>query len=123
MISLASFCFDVSVSEIFGTLICGGTLEIASSDLLRDPPNLLKSIYSSNITVLQGTSSIFKSLIDVGFTCNDKKITLLCGGETLTIELASKLLERGFTLWNFFGATEATVSTILYNVQKIEGNL
>src|SRR5262249_35780309 len=44
-------------------------------------------------------------------------LTLLCGGERLSGELASKLLERCETLWNMYGPTEATIWATLERVR------
>ena len=65
---------------------------------------------------------MLKSLTDCGFSCESSKpIKILSGGETISVELSNLLLSRHFLLWNFFGATEATISTILYPVKHIEG--
>ena len=47
-------------------------------------------------------------LIDSGWR-GRPDLTLLCGGETLTRDLAERLLECGRSVWNLYGPTETTV--------------
>jgi acyl carrier protein len=45
----------------------------------------------------------------------------LCGGETLTPDLATQLLTRSSTLWNVYGPTETTIWSSIFRIEAPNG--
>lgn len=112
LLSVTTVCFDISGLELYLPLISGGITNILSSDITNDGVILREAIEASNATVIQATPATWNMLIMAGW---EKKlpIKILCGGESLTIELADKLLKQCDELWNMYGPTETTIwSTI-----------
>lgn len=58
-----SYCFDVSVWEMYGALLNGGTLLIASKDTLQDRMEFYKFFKEKRISVLCQTPTAFRMLI------------------------------------------------------------
>jgi non-ribosomal peptide synthetase component E (peptide arylation enzyme)/acyl carrier protein len=48
-------------------------------------------------------------------------LKILCGGEALGRELATRLIETGAAVWNLYGPTETTIWSTLHRVQPGEG--
>ncbi|WUH88876.1 amino acid adenylation domain-containing protein [Streptomyces sp. NBC_00433] len=51
LLAVASFCFDLSVFDIFGTLAAGGYLRVAGEEELREPDVLLDLLVEERITI------------------------------------------------------------------------
>lgn len=118
LLSVTTVCFDISGLELYLPLICGGVTNIVPSEITNDGIMLREMIESSNVTVIQATPATWNMLILAGW---EKKlpIKILCGGESLAIELADKLLKQCNELWNMYGPTETTIwSTIKHITDK-----
>ncbi len=57
-------------------------------------------------------------LIESGWTGHDR-LTIVCGGELMTPEMARALLERAGTVWNVYGPTETTVWSTFERVTQV----
>ncbi len=115
-LSLTSICFDPSILELFLPLITGGSTEILPASILKNGNALKEKIENSGATVIQATPATYKMLFSAGW---EKKIhaKILCGGESLTPELADALQKRGTELWNVYGPTEGTVWSALGKIE------
>src|SRR5262249_22969546 len=71
-------------------------------------------------TVFQATPTTWRLLVDSGWA-GHKRLKALCGGESMSRELASALLERCGELWNMYGPTETTVWSCAGRVTTGEG--
>ncbi|HTU45731.1 MAG TPA: amino acid adenylation domain-containing protein [Bryobacteraceae bacterium] len=116
LLAVTTLSFDIAVLELFLPLISGGTLVIASRQVVSDPTRLMEVMRDSGCTVMQGTPAIWRSLIDAGWRGNSH-LKVLCGGESLSRGLADKLVVRSGELWNMYGPTETTIWS---TVQKVE---
>ena len=58
-------------------------------------------------------------LLAVGWQGNPQ-FKILCGGEALSSQLATNLLEKGASLWNLYGPTETTVWSTVFPVVASE---
>jgi amino acid adenylation domain-containing protein len=117
LLALTTISFDISLLEIFLPLICGGSLEIISTETARDGRALRDSIDSSGATVIQATPATWRMLIDAGWQ-GSPDLKLLCGGEAMDLPLASSLSGRGCQLWNLYGPTETTVWSTLWRIPQ-----
>jgi len=87
MLGLTTFCFDISVLEIFMPLICGAKLLLLSSQLQRDPRRLSQIIDSYSITIMQATPATYEMLMGCGWQGNPQ-VHAMCGGEAFRLNLA-----------------------------------
>ncbi len=112
----APFSFDLSVMDLYSSLVTGGTLFSLTQELVAEPRLLFESLGSSGITVWVSTPSFARlCLMQPTFSqamLPDVRKFWFCG-ETLAPEVAAELLRRfpGAEVWNTYGPTEATVAT------------
>jgi polyketide synthase PksJ len=57
---------------------------------------------------MQATPALWQMLVSAGWE-GHAALTILCGGEALTPQLAASLLSRSNALWNMYGPTETTI--------------
>ncbi|MDQ6705138.1 MAG: amino acid adenylation domain-containing protein, partial [Acidobacteriota bacterium] len=117
LLAVTTLSFDIAGLELFLPLVTGGRLVIANREATFDGSKLLAHVKNSGITVLQGTPSTWKLLIEAGWR-DTPRLKMLCGGEALPRELADALLDRGGELWNMYGPTETTIWSAVSRVEK-----
>ena len=61
-----------------------------------------------------------EALAGCGVAKQSVDFKILCGGETLSRELADQLLEGGASLWNLYGPTETTIWSTIAKVEPGE---
>lgn len=111
----APFSFDLSVADLFGALLTGGTLFSLDADVMADQEALHRALGGSGVTVWVSTPSFARLCAFTERFRRDELPALrkfwFCG-ETLPAGLAAELLERfpGVEVWNTYGPTEATVA-------------
>jgi amino acid adenylation domain-containing protein len=106
--SLNSPSFDISILDVFLTLICGGTLALASHAESRDGRLLAARLETEQPTLIQATPATWRMLLASGWQGHEG-LTLLTGGEAIPPPTAGELLDRADTVWNLYGPTEATI--------------
>jgi len=110
----ARFTFDVSVMDLYLSLVTGSTHVSVTRDDIADFKRLFAVLESSGVTVWVSTPSFARiCLAEPRF---DRRMLpavgrFLFAGETLAPEIARQLLARfpGVEVWNMYGPTEATV--------------
>ncbi len=112
----APFSFDLSVLDLYCSLVTGGTLFSISRDLIENPKNLYRALASSGVTTWVSTPSFAQMcLVEDKFTeaMLPRVQRFLFCGETLAPHTAVQLLARfpQAQVWNMYGPTEATVAT------------
>ncbi|MBQ3172713.1 MAG: amino acid adenylation domain-containing protein, partial [Alistipes sp.] len=113
----ASYGFDASLMDTYGTIVSGATLHIIAEEIRLDFVALNDYFLKHRITTSFMTTQ-------VGFqfatACESPYLkTLMVGGE----KLASIEPPKGFKLFNAYGPTECCVYTNVYNVAKYEDNI
>lgn len=112
----APFSFDLSVMDLYLSLVSGGTLFSLTASELASPRRLLPALAQSRVQNWVSTPSFAQMCLaerKFGATMlNDVQRFLFCG-ETLSPTVAQQLLERfpRAQVWNTYGPTEATVAT------------
>src|SRR5437667_3004037 len=115
-LSTAPFSFDLSVMDLYCSLITGSTLFSISRDLVANPKMLYRALGNSGATTWVSTPSFAQMcLVEEKFAegmLPRIRRFLFCG-ETLAPQTAARLLERfpRAQVWNTYGPTEATVAT------------
>jgi D-alanine--poly(phosphoribitol) ligase subunit 1 len=117
----APFSFDLSVMDLYCSLVTGGTLFSISRDLIENPKKLYRALASSGVTTWVSTPSFVQMcLVEDKFAeamLPRVRRFLFCG-ETLAPQTAAQLLTRfpQAQVWNMYGPTEATVATTSIHV-------
>eukprot|EP01041_Mallomonas_annulata_P012734 gene12734-26825_t len=107
ILGLTTYCFDISVLEIFMPLFCGATLIIASSATQKDPFRLRDVLEQYRITVMQATPTTYEMMLASGWK-GDNSINLLIGGEAFRPSLIP-LITASRSVRNVYGPTETTI--------------
>ena len=115
LLAVTTLSFDISVLEIFLPLTVGAKVNIVDRDTASDGAKLLHKLAESGATVMQATPATWRLLISADWS-GPKKLKVLCGGEPLSGDLASALLERAASVWNMYGPTETTVWSTCYRI-------
>lgn len=103
--------FDVSMGEIWGSLLSAGTLVICPDGLERDPQRLIELMQDSGATVVHATPTLL-SLLQLSSSEFPRSVRLIVSsGESLPEDLAMRVLRSNdsIELWNFYGPTETTI--------------
>lgn len=114
--SVTTLSFDIAGLELYLPLLVGGQVEIVSRGVAMDGYRLRKLLDAVKPTLMQATPATWRLLLDAGWT-GSQKLTALCGGEALPLDLAVKLLDRSKALWNMYGPTETTIWS---TIEKVE---
>ena len=119
----APFSFDLSVMDLYLSLVTGGTLFSITKDDIANLKALYQKLARSGVTTWVSTPSFAQMcLIERGFNeamMPQLRRFLFCG-ETLAPETASQLLDRfpQAHVWNTYGPTEATVATSSVRIDR-----
>eukprot|EP00854_Cymbomonas_tetramitiformis_P027418 gene27418-33791_t len=114
LLAITTFCFDISVLEIFLPLIFGMKLVLASrmdatnGDLLQD------LMARHDVTIMQATPTTWQMLMQVGWK-GKANMQALCGGEPCPTHLAPIMMQVQ-SFWNVYGPTETTIWSSQYRV-------
>ena len=108
LLSVTTLSFDIASLEILLPFITGARLVIASREVTVDGPELRELVNRSGATLMQATPATWQLLIEAGWNGNER-LTIICGGEALSRDLAEQLIPRSKVLWNQYGPTETTI--------------
>jgi len=108
LLAVTSLSFDISLLELLLPLAVGATVRVATRDEQSDARGLLRYLAEDGITVMQGTPSTWRMLLQYGWE-GAPGLKVLCGGEALSDELARVLRRKCAELWNVYGPTETTI--------------
>ena len=110
-LAVTTISFDIAGLELFGPLLAGAQVVLASCEDLTDGDRLLRLLGETGATIMQATPATWRLLVEAGL--KSRSLKMLCGGEPLPRALADELLDRGRELWNMYGPTETTVWSAL----------
>lgn len=111
-----SITFDISVEEIFHTLMTGGTLSILAPGKEKFADAMIDHIIESQCTVLHTVPSMMQAMLDVMKINTITSLPLkkvLVGGEALTNDLVNRFYDvfPDTELFNVYGPAEAPYTT------------
>jgi len=116
VLALTTFCFDVSISEIFQALTMGATLVVALSTTQKNPYRLIELINETGITVMHATPSTFEMMFVTGWDGNSS-IDFLVAGEAFRPSLF-KLVYNCSSIRNAYGPSETTTYSSSFTLTK-----
>ncbi len=117
LLAITTLSFDIAALEIFLPLIAGANVVIADAQATVDGQRMRQLLSEYEISVMQGTPSTWRILLESGWM-GDGTLTLLCGGEALDASLAEKLSKQCRRLWNLYGPTETTIWSSCYEMSN-----
>ncbi|MBB5622466.1 amino acid adenylation domain-containing protein [Pedobacter cryoconitis] len=108
------YCFDVSVWEMYGSLLYGGKLVIVSKQDSIDPEAFLNIIKEKEVTVLCQTPTAFYNLMQQEMEEHDVQLKLryiIFAGEQLNVRKLAYWANKypAAKLINMYGITETTI--------------
>jgi len=124
---ITSLCFDLSVYDIFGLLAAGGSIRVVSSEAVRNPTTLLKIICQEPITFWDSAPPALQQLAPFFSTVqgaeqqNQLRLVFMSGDWIpVTLPDAVKATFPGVEVISLGGATEATVWSNAYRIDRID---
>jgi len=103
ILGLTTFCFDISMLEIFMPLIRGATLVLVSLTTQKNPITIINSLKRFSVTIMQATPTTYEMLLSCGWN-GDMTIRFLVGGEACRPRVA-QLSSSCRGLYNVYGPT------------------
>ncbi|HEV2086973.1 MAG TPA: amino acid adenylation domain-containing protein [Cryptosporangiaceae bacterium] len=110
-----SINFDVSVWEMWGPLVTGGTLVVVDAEAAYDPEAFLDLLLTQGVTVLLQVPAVFRLLFEAHVEAGRPRHALryvIFAGEAVDLDTAAAFVEGqswGVRLVNMYGPTETTV--------------
>jgi amino acid adenylation domain-containing protein len=121
LLAVTSISFDIAGLELYLPLSKGAQIVLASRDDAVDPYALHRSLVAYGITMMQATPATWRGLLDANWN-KSLELVVLCGGEALPDDLASRLSDQGGAVWNMYGPTETTIWSSCARVLCAEDN-
>jgi len=112
--AVTTLAFDIAALELYLPLIVGAEVLIMPKTVTRDGHQLVSELNRTKATVMQATPVTWQMLLAAGWSPTPKPMTILCGGEALSFEVASQLLKTGQILCNLYGPTETAIWSTRY---------
>ncbi|MDD4111480.1 MAG: amino acid adenylation domain-containing protein [Herbinix sp.] len=122
IIGLSSMCFDLSVYDIFGTLVSGATLVMVVDQ--RDILNLAHIVEDNNITIWNSVPAIMDMMVEnleSGYSYTSLRLVLL-SGDWIPLKLPNKVRSSfvNAQVISLGGATEASIWSIYYPIKEVK---
>jgi amino acid adenylation domain-containing protein len=119
LLSVTTLSFDIAVLEIFLPLTVGARVVLLSRKDAMDGQKLASTIADLGVTMMQATPATWRLLLDAEWVGNSH-LTILCGGEPISSDLAGKLLDKSAAVWNMYGPTETTIWSTIQQITTKE---
>lgn len=122
----SSIAFDLGYTCLWGTLLCGGTLQLAADTEYWDPRKVLQQIEGNQINFIKLTPSHFRLLLHeamLGTSGGEQLSLIVLGGEKIVPAEMRQWLELfpSCRIANHYGPTETTIG-VLTQVVSNGGN-
>jgi amino acid adenylation domain-containing protein/FkbH-like protein len=115
----ASLSFDISVWEIFGTLISGAQLALARPGEEGNSRYLVRTVIEQQISVIHFAPAVLRVLLEEDLSgCRTLK-HVYCGGEALSGEMRDCFYSQlQAKLHHQYGPTETTIDVMIWDVER-----
>ena len=113
--AVTTLSFDIAVLEWLLPLQVGARVLIVPREVVMDAFLLTRWLEQHAVTVMQGTPSLWRMLLDTPWR-GGPKFKALVGGEAFPLDVAQQLLERAGQVWNLYGPTETTIWSTVWRV-------
>ena len=99
LLAVTTLSFDIAALEIFLPITVGARLELVSREIAVDGEALLALLRQTRATVMQATPATWRLLLEAGWQ-GSEDLKVLCGGESVPLNLVAQLLDRAASVWN-----------------------
>ena len=114
-VQTSSITFDMSVEQIFTTILGGASLYLIDKNTLLDRSKFLMFMRNNAITYLHAVPSLLENLDLAGL---DYLKRIVSGGELCTASLIKRLVQdKDCEFYNSYGPTETTIISTMYQVK------
>ena len=122
VLGLSSLSFDLSVYDVFGLLGCGGKLVLPEPARLRDPGHWLELMQAHGVTVWNTVPQLLAMLVEHGRDIGPALRVAMLSGDWIPLGLPAraKVLANEVTVYGLGGATEASIWSNWFRVERIE---
>ncbi|MFG2728474.1 amino acid adenylation domain-containing protein [Streptomyces canus] len=126
VLALSSPSFDMSVYEFLGLTIAGGTVVVPDAARTKDPEHWARLLVAENVTVWNSAPALLNLLADHLEQTGAGPLPLLrlalLGGDWVPVTLPDRVhaLAPGLRFVVMGGATESSIHSTLYEVEKID---
>ncbi|MCM5553309.1 non-ribosomal peptide synthetase [Pleomorphomonas sp. NRK KF1] len=120
VLQAGSLAFDASTFEIWGALLNGGRVCVASRDDQLDPARMAEAIRRFDIDALFLTASLFNRLVEHDPSATSGVRAFLSGGEAMSMPHIRLAFEAASEVqfYNAYGPTENTTFTSVHRVRR-----
>ncbi|MER8904316.1 amino acid adenylation domain-containing protein [Mesorhizobium sp. M0772] len=117
LLALTTISFDIASLELLLPLVHGGTLELLGEEICGDAARLAAELdKTTGPHIVQATPATWQTLLSAGWA-GQSDLTILCGGEAMSPELADALFCRSGCLYNMYGPTETTIWSLMTRIE------
>jgi amino acid adenylation domain-containing protein len=127
LLCVASISFDLSVYDIFGILAAGGCIRLAGADEVGNPDRLVEILYNEGITFWDSAPAALMQLVPLLQEKRKQNIfgglrMVFLSGDWIPVTLPDDLKASfpGVNVISLGGATEATIWSNFYPIEKVE---
>ena len=122
VLGLSSYCFDLSVYDIFGTLFAGATLDIAKD--IRETEEIKAFVDSGKNLFWNSVPAgmeLFIDSLDEDYVNPELKNVLL-SGDWISVSLPERIRKHfpNANVYSLGGATEASIWSIYFPIKKVD---
>ena len=126
VLALSSLSFDLSVYDVFGTLAAGAAIIIPDASTVPNPQHWAELMWREQVTVWNSAPALMEMfaehLSSVSEAMPDSLRLVMLSGDWIPVSLPEqvKALAAGAQFFSLGGATEASIWSILYPVDKVD---
>ncbi len=121
LLAVTSISFDIAGLELYLPWSKGARMVLASRNQIVDAYALQGLLARHGISIMQATPSTWRAMLDAHWE-KSRELVVLCGGEAMPGDLASRLSDQGGAVWNMYGPTETTIWSSCAKVLCAEDN-
>lgn len=124
LLALASISFDMSVYDVFGTLMCGASLVMADASNIQGAASWARLMDKHRVTVWHSVPALMEMLVDRAETHPEHNIEalrlVLLGGDWIPVALPDRLkkLVPAIHVVSMGGATEVSMDSTIYDINN-----
>jgi amino acid adenylation domain-containing protein len=115
MLASTPISFDPFVRELLLPLVLGGEVVLTRDAIAADPLGVAAYVREHDPSVVQGTPTTLRVLLDAGWAPGASVIVLSCG-ERLDEATAERLKVTAGRVWNLYGPTETTQCAVVHEL-------
>jgi amino acid adenylation domain-containing protein len=126
ILALSSLSFDLSVYDIFGTLAAGATIVIPDASAVPNPRHWAELMWREQVTVWNSAPALMEMFVEHlscgAETMPDSLRLVMLSGDWIPVSLPQqiKALAAGAQVFSLGGATEASIWSIIYPIERVE---